>query len=62
HRSTQIIQQLSAEREAFRSHALETNPETIGDYELDPETQAALDARMHGVRNKPARKVAGPGA
>ncbi|KOT59659.1 Fis family transcriptional regulator, partial [Streptomyces rimosus subsp. rimosus] len=32
HRSTQIIQQLSAEREAFRSHALETNPETIGDY------------------------------
>lgn len=62
HRITQTIQQLSAEREAFYSHALDVNPETVGDYELDPETQAALDARMRDVRNKPAGEVAGPGA
>lgn len=29
HRITQTIQQLSAEREAFRSHALDVNPETM---------------------------------
>ncbi|MBL1115322.1 helix-turn-helix domain-containing protein [Streptomyces sp. 110] len=62
HRITQTIQQLSAEGEAFRSHALDVNPETAGDYELDPETQAALDARMRDVRNKPAGEVADPGA
>lgn len=62
HRITQTIQQLSAEREDFRSHALDVNPETASDYELDPETQAALDARMRDVRNKPAGEVADPGA
>ncbi|NEA20719.1 helix-turn-helix domain-containing protein [Streptomyces halstedii] len=55
-RITRTIQQLSAERESFRSHAMDS------DYELDPETQAALDARMHGARNTSAREVAGPGS
>lgn len=62
HRITQTIQQLSAEREAFRSHALDVNPEAAGDYELDPETQAVLDARMRDVRNKPAGEATDPGA
>ncbi|MFD7668111.1 helix-turn-helix domain-containing protein [Streptomyces sp. NPDC059788] len=62
HRITQTIQQLSGEREAIRSHALDVSPETAGDYELDPETQVAFDARMRDVRNKPAGEVAGPGA
>ncbi|WP_412075398.1 helix-turn-helix domain-containing protein [Streptomyces xanthophaeus] len=62
HRITQTIQQLSAEREAFRSHALDVNPEAAGDYELDPETQAALDVRMREIHNKPAGEVAGSGA
>ncbi|MEV0443621.1 helix-turn-helix transcriptional regulator [Streptomyces spectabilis] len=62
HRITRTIQQLSAEREAFRSHALDVNPETAGDYELDPETQAALDARMRDARNASAGEVADPGA
>lgn len=62
HRITQTIQQLSAEREAFRSHALGVNPEAAGDYELDPETQAALDVRMRDIHNKPAGEVAGSGA
>ncbi|MFJ2420232.1 helix-turn-helix domain-containing protein [Streptomyces brevispora] len=62
YRITQTIQQLSAEREHFRSHALDVNPETASDYELDPETQAALDARMRDARNKPAGEVTGPGA
>ncbi|MFJ5071300.1 helix-turn-helix domain-containing protein [Kitasatospora sp. NPDC088556] len=62
HRITRTIQQLSAEREGFRSHALDVNPETAGDYKLDPETQAALDARMHDARNKPAGEVPGPGS
>ncbi|WP_405776261.1 helix-turn-helix domain-containing protein [Streptomyces sp. NBC_01538] len=62
HRITQTIQQLSAEREAFRSYALDVNPDTAGDYELDPETQAALDARMRDVRNKAAGEVPDPGA
>ncbi|MGW0577105.1 helix-turn-helix domain-containing protein [Streptomyces sp. NPDC002920] len=62
HRITQTIQQLSAEREAFRSHALDVNPETAGDYELDPETQAALDARMRDVRNKSTGQIADPDA
>ncbi|MEW1548331.1 helix-turn-helix domain-containing protein [Streptomyces tsukubensis] len=53
HRITQTIQQLSAERESFCSHAMDVNPETVSDYALDPETQAALDARMRDVRNKP---------
>ncbi|MFD4574227.1 helix-turn-helix domain-containing protein [Streptomyces sp. NPDC058417] len=61
HRITQTLQQLSAEREAIRSHALDVNPETVGNYGLDPETQAAVDARMHDVRNKPAAGVASPG-
>ena len=62
HRITQTIQQLSAEQKAFRSHALDVNPEAAGDYELDPETQAALDARMRDVRDKSAGEVTGPGA
>ncbi|MBD0673904.1 transcriptional regulator [Streptomyces sp. CBMA156] len=62
HRITRTVQQLSAEREGFRSHALDVNPETVGGYELDPETQAALDARMRDVRNKPAGEVPGPGS
>lgn len=62
HRITQTIQQLSAEREAFRSHALDVKPETADDYGLDPETQAALDARMRDVRNKPAGEVTDSGA
>ncbi|AXE23955.1 XRE family transcriptional regulator [Streptomyces globosus] len=61
HRITRTIRQLSAEREAFVSHALSVNPETAGDHELDPETQAALDARMRDVRNKPAGEGPGPG-
>lgn len=62
HGITQTIQQLSAERDAFRSHALDVNPETASDYELDPKTRAALGARMRDARNKPAGEVAGPGA
>ncbi|MFE4334020.1 helix-turn-helix domain-containing protein [Streptomyces sp. NPDC056831] len=62
HRITRTIQQLSAEREAFRSHALDVNPETAGDYELDPETKAAVDARMRSVRDKPADEVTDPDA
>lgn len=62
HRVTQTIQQLSAERETFRSHAFDVNPETAGDYELHPETQAALDARKHDVRNKVTGKVTDPDA
>ncbi|WP_338675867.1 helix-turn-helix transcriptional regulator [Streptomyces sp. SCSIO 30461] len=62
HRITQTIQQLSAEREAFRSHALDINPEAAGDYELAPETQAALDTRMRDAHNKPAGDGPGPGA
>ncbi len=61
HRITQTIQQLSAEREAFRSHALSV-PETAGDHELDPEPQASLDVRMRVVRNKPAGEGTGLGA
>lgn len=60
HRITRIIQQLSAERNAFHSHALNVNPETADDYKLDPETRAALDARMRDVRNKPAGDVTDP--
>ncbi|MEU7156137.1 helix-turn-helix transcriptional regulator [Streptomyces chrestomyceticus] len=62
HRITQIIQQLSAEREAFRAHALDVNPETAGDYELDPEIEAALDARLRDVRGESTGEAAGPGA
>ncbi|MYR57344.1 helix-turn-helix domain-containing protein [Streptomyces sp. SID625] len=62
HRITQTIQHLSAEREAFRSHALDVTPEAAEDYELDPGTQAALDARMRDVRNKPTGEVADPDA
>ncbi|MFJ7280799.1 helix-turn-helix domain-containing protein [Kitasatospora sp. NPDC098663] len=62
HRITWTIQQLSAEREGFCSHALDVNPGTAGDYELDPETQAALDARMHDARNKPAGEAPCPGS
>ncbi|MCM2392709.1 helix-turn-helix domain-containing protein [Streptomyces albipurpureus] len=62
HRITQTIQQLSAERESFRSHAMDVNPETAGDYELDPETQAALDARMSAARDKPAGEAASTGS
>ncbi|MGW0898165.1 helix-turn-helix domain-containing protein, partial [Streptomyces goshikiensis] len=57
HRLTQTIQQLSAERDALCSHARDVNPETVGDYELNPETQAALDARIRGTRTKPAGEV-----
>ncbi|MGW5927725.1 helix-turn-helix domain-containing protein [Streptomyces anulatus] len=62
HRIAQTIQQLSAERDAICSHALDVNPETAGDYKLDPETQAALDARMRDARTNPAGGVAGPGS
>ncbi|MER6520113.1 helix-turn-helix transcriptional regulator [Streptomyces sp. NPDC001553] len=62
HRLTQTVQQLSAERDAFCSHALDVNPETAGDYELAPETRAALDARMRDARTKPAGQLAGPEA
>ncbi|MFC9756683.1 helix-turn-helix domain-containing protein [Streptomyces sp. NPDC056921] len=62
HRITKTIQQLSAEREAFRSHALDVDPETAGNYELDPETKAAVDARVHFVRDKPADEVTDPDA
>ncbi|MEV7867522.1 helix-turn-helix transcriptional regulator [Streptomyces sp. NPDC088124] len=62
HRITRTIQQLSAEREGFRSHALDVNPETAGDYELDPETQAALDARMCDAHNKSAGEVTDSGS
>lgn len=61
HRITQTIQQLSAERDAFCSHAQDVNPETAGDYELAPETRAALGARMRDVHARPSRKVADPG-
>ncbi|MFF8914174.1 helix-turn-helix domain-containing protein [Streptomyces sp. NPDC015032] len=54
---TQTIQQLSAEREAFRSHALDVDPDNAGDYELDPETKAAVDARVRSVRDKLADEV-----
>ncbi|MFD9867481.1 helix-turn-helix domain-containing protein [Streptomyces niveus] len=62
HRITRTIQQLSAEREAFRSHALDVDPETADDYKLGAETQAALDARMRGACNKPAGEVTDPDA
>ncbi|MFE7117084.1 helix-turn-helix domain-containing protein [Streptomyces sp. NPDC057654] len=62
HRITQTIQELSAERGAFHSHALDVNPEAAGDYELDPETQAALDARMGDVRDQPAGEATNPDA
>ncbi|MCX5103412.1 MULTISPECIES: helix-turn-helix domain-containing protein [unclassified Streptomyces] len=62
HRITQTIQLLSAERDAFRSHARDVDPETAGDYELDPATKAAVDARLHPVRDKPAVEVADPDA
>jgi transcriptional regulator with XRE-family HTH domain len=62
HRITQTIQHLSAEREALRSHSLEVDPDTVGDYDLDPETQAALDARMKSVSDKSANEVTDTGA
>ncbi|KAB7839535.1 helix-turn-helix domain-containing protein [Streptomyces mobaraensis] len=62
HQITQTIQHLSADREAFRSHALDVDPETAGDYDLAPETQAALDARMRDVRNKSTGEVTNPEA
>ncbi|MEV8600952.1 helix-turn-helix transcriptional regulator [Streptomyces griseoviridis] len=61
HRITQTIQQLAADRGAFRSHALDVNPESASDYELDPQTQAALDASTRDVRNKPTGEVTDPG-
>ncbi|MFJ5740103.1 helix-turn-helix domain-containing protein [Streptomyces microflavus] len=62
HRITQTIQQLSAERDAFCSHALDVDPETAGDYELAPEIRAALDASMCDARTKPAGEAAAPDA
>ncbi|MDX3020156.1 helix-turn-helix domain-containing protein [Streptomyces acidiscabies] len=62
-RITWTIQQLSAEREAIHSYALDVNPETVGDYELAPETQAALDARMPEASNNSTGEVTDhPGA
>jgi transcriptional regulator with XRE-family HTH domain len=61
HRITRTIQQLSAERDAVSSHALNVNPENVGDYELDPETQAALDVWKRHARTKPAEEAADPG-
>ncbi|WP_371793127.1 helix-turn-helix transcriptional regulator [Streptomyces sp. NBC_01471] len=62
HRITQTIHQLSAEREASRSHALGVAPDTAGDYNLNPETQAVLDARMSSTRNRPTNEIADPDA
>ncbi|MFD2024184.1 MULTISPECIES: helix-turn-helix domain-containing protein [Promicromonospora] len=45
-RITREIQLLSAEREQLRKHARDADPKTRVDYKLDPEHQAAIDARV----------------
>lgn len=45
-RITREIQLLTAERERLRKYARDVDPKTREDYKLDPEHQAAIDARI----------------
>ena len=47
-RITREIQQLSAERKQLRKHARDVDPRAGDDYKLDPEHEAAIDARVKG--------------